>query len=231
MIVSLRVLVVAVTLLLSSIASARPIMLLCPSSEPQIDGAFSSGEWASAQTLDIQVNLPEGGTTPGRLYLMNDGTNLYVALRITRAEADPATTFSVNLDTDYDRQVSPGDDTLGVTYDLYGGTTSFDNVYYTGGECPEDAICSSSDTTRGGTNDVTAAVGAAGGYVIYEMSKPLLPTDGLDATMVQTSGIAMTFAIRLLAAGAEWPNGIADTYYPSVPSAGLYVDYTIRMCP
>jgi hypothetical protein len=71
---------------------------------------------------------------------------------------------------------------------------------------------------------------AADSYVTYELSKPLMAPDGVDATMLAGSSIAMTFALRLLAPSAEWPNGIADTYYPSVPSAGLYLDSIIRNC-
>jgi hypothetical protein len=64
----------------------------------------------------------------------------------------------------------------------------------------------------------------------YELQRPLMVPDSLHVMLTTGSSIAMTFALRLLAEGAEWPNGIADTYYPSVPSAGLYVDYTIRWC-
>lgn len=222
--------VLVVLALTSSSLFARPIVTLCPSAPPEIDGLVSPGEWNAAQTIDLQVNVPEGGTAPARLYLMNDARNLYVAMRIARTTPDAATTLSVNLDADYNRELSAGDDTLGVSHDQYGGSTPFDDVYYTGGNCPPEAICSAFDSSRGGTDDVIGAVSTDGNYVMYELSKPLMTTDGLDATMLAGSSIAMTFALRLLAPGAEWPNGIADTYYPSVPSAGLYVDYIIRYC-
>ena len=226
----LRLLFVSLCVLASSVAAARPVITLCPANRPQIDGVIAPGEWESAQTIDIQVNVPEGGAAPARLYVMNDAQNLYVAMRIVRAAADASSTLSVNLDADYDRTLSAGDDTLGVFYDQSGGSVSFDNVHYTGGECPQDAVCSTADSERGGTNDVAGAVGSDGTYVIYELSKPLMTPGGLDATMLSGTSMAMTFAVRLLSAGAEWPNGVADTYYPSVPSAGLYVDYTIRYC-
>ena len=230
MIASLRVVVVSASLLVSSVAAARPLITLCPSAPPQVDAALAAGEWDSAQTIDVQVSVPEGGTAPARLYLMNDARNLYVALRIARSAPDAASTLSVNLDASYDRELSAGDDTFGVSHDTYGGATAIDNVYYTGGACPQDALCSATDVAQGGSNDVAGAVGFDNGYVVYELSKPLMTSDGLDATMLAGSSIAMTFAVRLLAPGAEWPNGIADTYYPSVPSAGMYVDYLIRYC-
>ena len=225
----LRNLAVAVCLAVSSTAVARPVVPLCPANPPQIDGVIAAGEWDSAQQIDIQVNVPEGGTAPARLYLMNDSRDLFVAMRVARTAVDDATTFSFNLDTNYDRELSEGDDNSGVTYDPYSGSVAFDNVYYTGGACP--SLCGGSDVDQGGTNDVTAAVTADGTYVTYELTKPLLPTDHThDATMLAETSLAMTFALRLLAPGAEWPNGIADTYYPSVPSAGLYVDFIIRRC-
>src|ERR1044071_123575 len=32
---------------------------------PTVDGRFSPGEWQTAASLDFEVRLPEGGTTPG----------------------------------------------------------------------------------------------------------------------------------------------------------------------
>ncbi|HEX8153555.1 MAG TPA: hypothetical protein VF698_10535 [Thermoanaerobaculia bacterium] len=223
-----RSLVLFVCLFASSTVFALPINS-CPANQPFIDGAISSYEWSSAQTIDLQVNLPEGGVAPARLYLMNDSKNLYVALRIARTKPDAATTFSVTLDANYDRALSAGDDGFGITHDAY-NDIAIDNVYFTGGECPAGALCSSSDVDFRGTNDVSGAVGFDGTYMTYELRKPLMTSDRNDGTMLAGTSMAMTFAVRLLAAGAEWPYGVADTYYPSVPSAGLYVDYIIKDC-
>jgi hypothetical protein len=97
---------------------------------------LAAAGWSTAQTIDIQVNVPEGGTAPARLYVMNDAHNLYVAMRVARTAKDDATTLSVNLDADYDRLLSASDDTLGVSHDPFGGSVTFDNVHSTGGACP-----------------------------------------------------------------------------------------------
>jgi len=59
---------------------------------PKVDGVLSPGEWDGAGFLDVAVNVPEGGTTPGRIYVLNDDTNLYLALRFERNVADPGNT-------------------------------------------------------------------------------------------------------------------------------------------
>src|SRR5690242_16819008 len=49
-----------------------------------IDGVLAPGEWDEAGHVDIQVNVANGATTPGTLYVMNDDRNLYIALGVAR---------------------------------------------------------------------------------------------------------------------------------------------------
>jgi hypothetical protein len=49
-----------------------------------VDGTLSGGEWDAAQPRDFDVHLPLGGTTPGRLLVMNDGQNVCLALLMTK---------------------------------------------------------------------------------------------------------------------------------------------------
>ena len=55
-----------------------------------VDGVLSPNEWERAGHFDFQANLAPaegGGTVPATLLVMNDSTNLYLALRV--AVADP----------------------------------------------------------------------------------------------------------------------------------------------
>jgi hypothetical protein len=52
-----------------------------------IDGQLAPGEWDSAGKIDFLVNLPlsDGcGTTPATLFVMNDGSNLYLGVKALR---------------------------------------------------------------------------------------------------------------------------------------------------
>jgi hypothetical protein len=212
-----------------TIYPARPLyvdyVITAPEVQPAADGIFTDHEYDGAQTIDVNVNLPEGGTAPGRLYLMNDAKTLYVALRVERARPDAATSFGVDLDSTYDRRTSAGDDQMLVSHNGWDGSNeSYDNIYFQGGRCPAGSLCSGFDTDFAGINDVQGAVGYDGTYATYELAKPLMSYDSAnDATMLSGSSIALQFFVRLLSS-----DNYADTFYPSYPSAGLYVDYVIR---
>ena len=56
-----------------------------------VDGVMTPGEWDNAARYDFAVNLLSsegGGTTPATLYVMNDGTNLYLAVQVARPALD-----------------------------------------------------------------------------------------------------------------------------------------------
>ncbi|MFL5372463.1 MAG: Ig-like domain-containing protein, partial [Myxococcales bacterium] len=76
-----------------------------------VDGAMAAGEWSRASILDIAaVNLP-GGTTPGKLYVMNDGTDLYLALTFSRTPpAGETSDLSFEFDNDASGTLNAGDD-------------------------------------------------------------------------------------------------------------------------
>ena len=214
--------VVLMSLLLASAASAATF---CLDSPPVIDGVFDCREWDNAQVVDLEVNIPEGGTAPARLYFMNDNKFLYVGLRILRAQ-NWYTGLSVSIDANYDRISSSGDDMMGVCHNPRYRDEPLDEVFFTGGICPIGALCTGNDTNFGGRNDVAAAVGTDGKYTTYEFSKPLATLDGLDATMPVGSTVGMMFGLQLI--GADGKSG--DTYYPALPSIGKWVDYVIRDC-
>src|SRR6185503_13613091 len=53
-----------------------------------VDGVLGAGEWRQAASLSFHAQLPGGGTAPAELLVMNDDSNLYVAVRVARIVAD-----------------------------------------------------------------------------------------------------------------------------------------------
>jgi hypothetical protein len=138
---------------------------------PVIDGIMSPGEWANAGSVNIAVNLPEGGTTPGTIFAMNDAVNLYVAFRFERSAADPVNHASFEFDNDHSGGArAEGDDLLVIN----ASTTVFgfgdDHRYNAGSNIRFDA-------DDGGTQDGSGAFGNDGTFTVYEFSHPLDSAD------------------------------------------------------
>lgn len=207
--------VVLVCLLVPALAFAQQN---CTPAPPAIDGVIGEWEWNSARTIDVDVNVPEGGTTPGRLYIMNDDKFLYVALRLYRPKADPGYIFQTTLDANYDRSRSAGDDVFTVSLQSGWYSVPIDGVYFVCGK----TICHDSDTLFGGNNDVAGRASADGTYVMFEASKPLVSLDGNDANMEPGSLIGMTFQLSIFS------NRVGGMNYPANPWE--YFDYVIDEC-
>ena len=151
--------------------SAQPIV---------IDGHFDPAEWASATTYGFDVTLPGGGTTPAKLFITNDRSNLYVALRVK----EPAFYYSEAIDIWFDSPardgvVGSGDDELVLSFNngCIGNKSFFDSFLYTGGGCPAGAICASVDSAAGGTTDGNGAVDNDGTWTTFELWHPLASAD------------------------------------------------------
>lgn len=220
-----RVVFVFTCLVTASAAFAIIPPNTCPFVAPVVDGTFAPFEWDTADTVDLPVNLPEGGSVPGRIYVMNDADFLYVALQIKRGTPDLASSFAITLDANRDARVTGGDDLFLISHSDSDGDLAFDDVLYVGDKCPTGGICTAFDTDRGGTNDVTAASGFDGTYVTYELAKPLMTGDLNDAAMPARSSLGMKFVIRLLG-----PNVYADTHYPTYPNGRFGIEYPVSDC-
>jgi hypothetical protein len=122
-----------------------------------VDGVRSPGEWDQAAVVDY------GQYT---FYVMNDGQNLYMALRID----SPALEFSslgLELDNDHNGAFfEPGDDSLVVNT-----VPGFFDEFRTG-----DDVFFDTDVA-GGTTDGAGAIGNDGQSSFYEMSHPLDSAD------------------------------------------------------
>jgi Bacterial Ig-like domain (group 2) len=172
------------------------------------DGTMAAGEWTRATILDIAVNVP-GGTTPGKLYVMNDATNLYLALTFSRtAPAGERTSLAFEFDNDASGNLSTGDD----GFILSDGTFQ-DLVRSTAAPCPPGGgVCSFPDTDMGGTNDGAGAFVNAGGNSIYELRHPLRSGDPHDFLLVSGNRIGINVFVRLL----QTDGASQDTNVPGV---------------
>lgn len=193
-----------------------------------IDGGMSMGEWDKAARIDFQANIPSndgGGTTPATLYVMNDKTNLYLAVRIARTSFGGATNPVFEFDNDNDGVREPGDDGYGMYVGIYSSATFLDAYRYT---CPGSpagsAGCSALDTetTRGilpaGANNGAAAAKNDGAYTIIEMSHPFNSGDRLHDFSLKygdTVGFSLNLRLFSLTPACNFgPACYADTEFP-----------------
>ncbi|HEY6211559.1 MAG TPA: HYR domain-containing protein [Vicinamibacterales bacterium] len=136
-----------------------------------IDGVLDPNEWAHASCHDVELNLPEGGTTTGHFCAMNDSQNLYVSLRYARNVLDYAS-LGLEFDNDNDGRSENGDDAFLVNSQL----GFIDDFRTNQPPCPPgsaEATCAPGDIDAGGTVDGAGVFAYDGSEVVYEMSHPL----------------------------------------------------------
>ena len=77
-----------------------------------MDGTYDTAEWACAGSADFTANL-SGGDTPATVHWMNDGTNLYMAVRVFQSSFEKANSLLIDFDNDGDGFVAENDDAIG----------------------------------------------------------------------------------------------------------------------
>lgn len=193
---------------------------------PSVDGTIDGSEWDAAGQVTFGVALPEGGSAAGTLYVMNDATSMYLAVRFPRAAADPGNSLSFELDNDNDGVMENGDDVLLVNPSP--GVGFKDEVRTDQPPCPEGAMCGFHDTDVGGTSDGSGAFANGSGLTVYEMSHPLNSADDAhDISLAFGQQFGLKLSLRLLAAGAEFPVGFGDSDFP----LGPYLKVTVATPP
>jgi hypothetical protein len=178
-----------------------------------IDGQLAPGEWDLAGKVDFLVNLPladGGGTTPGTLFVMNDGFNLYLGVKVLRPQLN-ANDIGFGLDQvafefDNNRNGWPsdeGDDILLLSpgLSLFGLSDFFDEVRTTRPPCPPGiGLCGFMDTQLDvpGTNDGAGAATNNGTFSFFEMSHPLDSADNLnDFSLTPGSAVGFSRVVNL----------------------------------
>lgn len=178
-----------------------------------IDGQMGPGEWNGAATIDFPVNLPlsdGGGTTTGTLYVMNDATNLYLGVKVLRAQLNTGgpgfALDQVAFEFDNDHDGGPpeeGDDILLLSpgLNILGLNDFFDEVRTTRPPCPEGVgLCGFLDVQleTPGTNDGAGAATNNGSFSFFEMSHPLNSADDAnDFSLAPGSTVGFTLQVNL----------------------------------
>ena len=207
---------------------------------PVIDGVMNASEWSTAARFDFQANLPPfdgGGTTPASVYVMNDGVNLYFALKLASASFGGATNPSIIFDNNDDNCPAEGDDGFGMYVGTYSPPTLSDIYRYSCPGAPVNSVgCSAYDTetSRGilpaGTTEGRTAAKNDGTYTIIELSHPLNSGDGLhDLALRPGDSVGFHLSLRLFSQTTScnygW-NCMADTEMPAIGSYNAYVRIT-----
>lgn len=168
------VVVIAVFLARSAVSAHDPDFVLGGVGTSTIDGTFAPGEWGSAGAVTFNATVPEGGTTPVTMMVMNDATNLYVAFRVARTSFGGGTNPSLILDNAHNGDRSQGDDGFGMSVGVFAPANFID--FFTDLSTP-GIIAAPRDDNAGGTNDGTSAATNDGAFTYIEMAHPLDSTD------------------------------------------------------
>ncbi len=166
--------------------------LICPVT---IDGVLQPGEWSDATTYGpVIVDLPGGGTTTATVFVMNDQTDLLLAVRFDDDLSSFEThTIAVRLDENpVDNAWNGGDDTLGddgfvVQHKTFGSRVDLmiDEFFYT------TLNQGQSDDDWSGTNNGVTAIQNVASTTVIEMSHPLNSGDSRDAVLVQSQAFGL----------------------------------------
>jgi hypothetical protein len=166
-----------------------------------VNGSFAAGEWACATMKPFTASI-SGGSTPAEVYWQNDGSNLYMAVRVKQSTLVKPNSLRFDFDNDGLGVHNTGDDAIG--YDA--GTAAFFDQYLTA-KCASNGQsgCGSADAVR---QDGAGAIGNDGTWTVYELSHPLQGTAGEDfiRSAGQNLGFFLTLRIGNGAQGnTQWP--------------------------
>lgn len=176
-----------------------------------VDGNFTDAEWACAKTYNFTANV-SGGATPATLYVMNDATNVYFAVRLARSGSDKVNTLQFNFDNNDSWTANggagaaeAGDEVLSLD-----AAKGFIDAYLTL-KCTSSSqsSCWGTDPSDGGTRDGSGAFTNDGSYTTYEISHPLNTADNTHDFSLSAGGKVGLFLTLQTGSGAtgntQWP--------------------------
>jgi len=138
---------------------------------PVVDGVLGAGEWDSAGRYDFMANRAPaegGGMVPATLYVMNDGANLYLALRVSVTNLGYSVFDAVFL--------APPPNSFGDGNDiLRTSLSSFDDLHFH--FVPPFNYPWLADQADGGTIDGTGVGRTHGEFSVFEVAHPLDSAD------------------------------------------------------
>jgi hypothetical protein len=178
-----------------------------------VDGVLAPGEWDGAASSAVLANVPAndgGGTTPATLFVMNDGTNLYLGVKVVRTQLNTGNLgfgldqVAFEFDNDHDEgPPEEGDDILLLSpgLSILGVSAFFDEVRTTRPPCPVGVgLCGFLDIQLDapGTNDGAGAATNNGSFSFFEMAHPLDSGDDLnDFSLAPGSTVGFTLLVNL----------------------------------
>lgn len=194
-----------------------------------IDGIMSTGEWDKAAKIDFLVNVPPstgGGTAPATLYVMNDETNLYIALKFSQSSFGKSTQFYAYFDNNNNDIANDGEDIIAMYVNSPLPPSFVDLYRYTClGSPAGSAGCFAPDSDpNGGILPAGMPDGAAvalnsGTLTVIEMSHPLKSADSLhDFSLNPGSVVGLRTTLKLLGNVPSSPPGPGGIMLPSVPT-------------
>lgn len=181
-----------------------------------IDGRLVDVEWEAAGRRDLFLSVPAadgGGRVPATLLVMNDETNLYLALRVGRVSGTTGFWLRFNNDDDGSMVPEQGDDEVGATFD--GAAVRFvdaarlwcvpKDLGY-GTWCAPADDDTAPDYPVAGTVDGRAAAATADGMTFLELVHPLASGDARDFRLHAGSTVGFQLGTQLVSGtgGAQY---------------------------
>lgn len=197
---------ILVCVLFAAAAAAQPMV---------IDGEFDSGEWAGASIYGFTVNLLDGTTTDGKLYIKNDADNLYVCMRVAEPAMQVGASFYIEIDSPgTDGAIGDDDDVLVLTASASACEPKrfADVIRFDEPPCPPGAVCSAEDIDAGGTRDGNGAAGNDGSWSTFEMWHPLASADTANDMQLP---VKSSMGFRASMWFADGGGTVVNTFYPS----------------
>ena len=166
---------------------------------PSINGDIAASEWETAASSTFTLTIG-GNPYAGTLYVMNDATNLYLAVKIADAtfSADPTPdAVAFYFDSNHNGIYQPGEDSIV----LFSGATGFVDRFLQA--MPTMKV----DVDFGGSTDGSGACAAHGGNNHFELSHPLNSADDThDFSLSPLNTVGFTWGYADAAVGQDyWP--------------------------
>ena len=185
---------------------------------PTINGEIVDSEWQQAASSSFTVSIG-GNPYAGTFYVMNDATNLYIAIKIadddfnTGAQPDGVMIY---FDNDNDGTYESGEDSIEQSAGATGFLDRFLDSFPT--------VKRDTDAA-GGTNDGSGACAAHGGYNHFELSHPLNSADDAhDFSLSLLNTVGFTIGCRdgpvIIDGVGSWPASATPVLTPDATGWG-----------
>jgi hypothetical protein len=202
----------ALIVAMSGAARASDGLTLRGYGTPVVDGVLAPGEWDTAGHYDFHASRSSaegGGSVPATLFVMNDSSNLYLALRISVTNLGNSAFDSIFL--------PPGPNPAEGGDVLRALPWTFEDLHFHPvGPSAWDWLA---DTADGGTQDGTASTQTNGGVSVFEVTHPLNSADDRhDFSLTIPSHISFIGSIQHCIAGS-----CAGTFMPGSGSGQIVV--------